>query len=156
MGWPALGMDHWVVGVGFALQPLVVLTAVVLVLLAATRILVAEVGARRARRAPVPTTAATGSGSRRRGRSGSRAPLPHRPEREVEVEPGHAVLGGGEAGGRHASTVAAGSAQALAETGRSTPSPETVVPGRHRTARSFATGRPTETPGKQWLVSVRT
>jgi hypothetical protein len=55
MGWPALGMDHWVIGVGFALPPLVVLTAAVLVLLAATRILVAEVGAWRARRAPVPT-----------------------------------------------------------------------------------------------------
>ncbi|OUE20724.1 hypothetical protein BFL34_01542 [Clavibacter michiganensis] len=49
MGWPALGMDHWVIGVGFALPPLVVLTAVVLVLLAVTRILVAEVGAWRAR-----------------------------------------------------------------------------------------------------------
>ena len=35
MGWPALGMDHWVVGLGFALPPLVVLTAVALVLLAA-------------------------------------------------------------------------------------------------------------------------
>ncbi|MBP2457006.1 hypothetical protein ABID70_002530 [Clavibacter michiganensis] len=50
MGWPALGMDHWVVGLGFALPPLVVLTAVALVLLAVTRIAVAEVGAWRGRR----------------------------------------------------------------------------------------------------------
>ncbi|RIJ60923.1 hypothetical protein [Clavibacter phaseoli] len=50
MGWPALGMDHWVVGLGFALPPLVVLTAVALVLLAGTRIAVAEVGAWRGRR----------------------------------------------------------------------------------------------------------
>jgi hypothetical protein len=50
MGWPALGMDHGVVGLGFALPPLVVLTAVALVLLAATRIAVAEVGAWRGRR----------------------------------------------------------------------------------------------------------
>ncbi|MFT2752803.1 hypothetical protein [Clavibacter sp. Sh2088] len=53
MGWPAPGMDHWVVGVGFALPPLIVLTAVVLVLLVGTRIVMAEVGAWRARRAPV-------------------------------------------------------------------------------------------------------
>jgi hypothetical protein len=51
MGWPALGMDRWVVGVGYALPPLIVLTAVALVLLVATRILVAEVGAWRRRRA---------------------------------------------------------------------------------------------------------
>jgi hypothetical protein len=51
MGWPALGMDHWVIGVGFALPPLIALTAVVLVLLVGTRILVAEVGAWRRRRA---------------------------------------------------------------------------------------------------------
>jgi hypothetical protein len=50
MGWPALGMDHWIVGLGFTLPPLIVLTAVALVLLAGTRILVAEVGAWRARR----------------------------------------------------------------------------------------------------------
>ena len=50
MGWPALGMDHGVVGLGFALPPLVVLTAVALALLAATRIAVAEVGAWRGRR----------------------------------------------------------------------------------------------------------
>jgi len=55
MGWPALGMDHWAVGLGFALPPLVVLTAVALVLLAGTRILVAELGAWRGRRGPVPT-----------------------------------------------------------------------------------------------------
>lgn len=53
MGWPALGMDHWVIGLGFALPPLIVMTAVALVLLAGTRILVAEAGAWRARRAPV-------------------------------------------------------------------------------------------------------
>jgi hypothetical protein len=51
MGGPTLGMDHWVVGVGYALPPLIVLTAVALVLLVATRILVAEVGAWRRRRA---------------------------------------------------------------------------------------------------------
>jgi hypothetical protein len=45
MGWPALGMDHWVVGVGYALPPLVVLTAVALVLLVGTQIVIAEVGA---------------------------------------------------------------------------------------------------------------
>lgn len=50
MGWPALGMDHWVVGLGFALPPLVVLTAVVLVLLVGTRILVVESTVWRARR----------------------------------------------------------------------------------------------------------
>ncbi|WP_317232430.1 hypothetical protein [Clavibacter capsici] len=50
MRWPALGMDRWVVGLGFALPPLIVLTAVVLMLLVATRILVAEIGAWRARR----------------------------------------------------------------------------------------------------------
>lgn len=50
MGWPAFGMDHGVVGLGFALPPLVVLTAVALALLAATRIAVAEVGAWRGRR----------------------------------------------------------------------------------------------------------
>jgi hypothetical protein len=50
MGWPALGMDRWVVGVGYALPPLIVLTAVALVLLVGTRILVAEVGAWRGRR----------------------------------------------------------------------------------------------------------
>jgi hypothetical protein len=61
MGWPALGMDHWVVGLGFALPPLIVVTAVVLVLLAATRILVAEVGAWRARRAAVPTAGISAS-----------------------------------------------------------------------------------------------
>jgi hypothetical protein len=51
MGWPALGMDHWIVGVGLALPPLVVLTAVALVLLVGTRILVAEFAAWRRRRA---------------------------------------------------------------------------------------------------------
>jgi hypothetical protein len=51
MGGPTLGMDHWVVGVGYALPPLIVLTAVALVLLVGTRILVAEVGAWRRRRA---------------------------------------------------------------------------------------------------------
>ncbi|OUE23864.1 hypothetical protein BFL36_07390 [Clavibacter michiganensis] len=51
MGWPALGMEHPLIAVGFAVPPLVVLTAVVLVLLATTRILVAESGAWRARRA---------------------------------------------------------------------------------------------------------
>ncbi|MBF4622834.1 hypothetical protein [Clavibacter sp. VKM Ac-2872] len=53
MGWPALGMEHPLIALGFLLPPLIVLTAVALVLLAATRILVAEVGAWRARRAPV-------------------------------------------------------------------------------------------------------
>ncbi|WP_043675478.1 hypothetical protein [Clavibacter michiganensis] len=51
MGWPPVGMDHWIVGLGFALPPLVVLTAVALALLAGTRILVAEADAWRARRA---------------------------------------------------------------------------------------------------------
>jgi predicted Kef-type K+ transport protein len=46
MGWPALGMDHWTVGLGFALPPLIALTAVALMLLVGTRILVAEVRAR--------------------------------------------------------------------------------------------------------------
>jgi predicted Kef-type K+ transport protein len=49
MGWPALGMDHWTVGLGFALPPLIALTAVALMLLVGTRILVAEVRARRRR-----------------------------------------------------------------------------------------------------------
>ncbi|PPF56334.1 hypothetical protein C5C13_11180 [Clavibacter michiganensis] len=53
MGWPALGMEHPLIALGFLLPPLIVLTAVALVLLAGTRILVAEVGAWRARRAPV-------------------------------------------------------------------------------------------------------
>ena len=53
MGWPALGMEHPLIALGFLLPPLIVLTAAALVLLAATRILVAEVGAWRARRAPV-------------------------------------------------------------------------------------------------------
>lgn len=52
MGGPALGMEHPLIALGFAVPPLIVLTAVVLVLLAGTRILVAEVGAWRARRAP--------------------------------------------------------------------------------------------------------
>jgi hypothetical protein len=47
MGWPALGMDHWTVGLDFALPPLIALTAVALVLLVGTRILVAEGTARR-------------------------------------------------------------------------------------------------------------
>ena len=51
MGWPALGMEHPLVAVGYALPPLLVLTAVVLVLLAGTRILMAETRAWRARRA---------------------------------------------------------------------------------------------------------
>ncbi|ALD11744.1 hypothetical protein [Clavibacter capsici] len=50
MRWPALGMDRWVVGLGFALPPLVVLTAVALGVLAGMRIAVAEVGAWRGRR----------------------------------------------------------------------------------------------------------
>ncbi|MDA3804746.1 hypothetical protein PED38_08045 [Clavibacter sp. CT19] len=50
MGWPVIGMEHPLIAVGFALPPLVVLTAVVLVLLAGTRIVVAEAGAWRARR----------------------------------------------------------------------------------------------------------
>jgi hypothetical protein len=49
MGWPAIGMDHWTVGPGFALPPLIALTAVALVLLVGTRILVAEGTARRRR-----------------------------------------------------------------------------------------------------------
>ncbi|MFD2340333.1 hypothetical protein ACFSM7_08370 [Clavibacter michiganensis subsp. tessellarius] len=51
MGWPAVGMEHPLIAVGFALPPLVVMTAVVLVLLAGTRIVMAETRARRARRA---------------------------------------------------------------------------------------------------------
>jgi len=51
MDWPALGMEHPLIAVGFALPPLVVLTAVALVLLVGTRILVAETRAWRARRA---------------------------------------------------------------------------------------------------------
>ncbi len=53
MGWPALGMEHPLIALGLLMPPLIVVTAVALVLLAATRILVAEVGALRARRAPV-------------------------------------------------------------------------------------------------------
>ncbi|MFT7711697.1 hypothetical protein ACMT9Y_12125 [Clavibacter tessellarius] len=51
MGWPALGMEHPLIAVGFALPPLVVMTAVALVLLMGTRIVMAETRARRARRA---------------------------------------------------------------------------------------------------------
>ncbi|MFS4505264.1 hypothetical protein ACMA46_03415 [Clavibacter sp. Sh2141] len=51
MGWPAAGMEHPVVALGFLLPPLIVLTAVALVLLAGARILHAELGARRRRRA---------------------------------------------------------------------------------------------------------
>jgi len=51
MGWPIYGMDAPLVALGFAVPPLIVLTAVVLVLLVGTRILVAEAGAWRARRA---------------------------------------------------------------------------------------------------------
>ncbi len=53
MGWPALGMEHPLIALGLLMPPLIVVTAVALVPLAATRILVAEVGALRARRAPV-------------------------------------------------------------------------------------------------------
>lgn len=52
MGWPALGMGHPLIALGFLLPPLVVVTAVALVLLVGARILVAEAGAWRARRAP--------------------------------------------------------------------------------------------------------
>jgi hypothetical protein len=52
MGWPALGMDHPLIALGFLMPPLIVVTAVALVLLAATRILTAELGAWRARRRP--------------------------------------------------------------------------------------------------------
>jgi predicted Kef-type K+ transport protein len=50
MGWAAIGMDHWTVGLGFALPPLIALTAVALVLLVGTRIVMAEETAWRARR----------------------------------------------------------------------------------------------------------
>jgi hypothetical protein len=51
MGWPSLEMEHPLVGLGFLLPPLIALTAVVLVLLAATQILFATLDARRGRRA---------------------------------------------------------------------------------------------------------
>ncbi len=53
MGWRALGREHPLIALGLLMPPLIVVTAVARVLLAATRILVAEVGALRARRAPV-------------------------------------------------------------------------------------------------------
>ncbi|CAQ00994.1 hypothetical protein ACR8AL_00725 [Clavibacter sepedonicus] len=63
MGWPALGMEHPLIGLGFLMPPLIVVTAVALVLLAGTRILVAEVGAWRRRRAE-PVAARISASSR--------------------------------------------------------------------------------------------
>jgi hypothetical protein len=50
MGWPTVGMDHPLIALGFLMPPLIVVTAVALVLLVGTRILVAELDAWRARR----------------------------------------------------------------------------------------------------------
>jgi uncharacterized membrane protein len=65
MGWPVFGTEHPLVGLGFLLPPLIALTVVVLVLLAATRILLATMDARRGRRAEAALSASPPSAARR-------------------------------------------------------------------------------------------